>query len=360
MIDRTFTHKLLSPDAVAPSRDGLEVVGVFNPGVAEFDDQVVIIARVVERPVASEPGHVASPRLDEHGTLFVDQLPEKDYDLSDRRTVRHKVTGLKRLRFISHLRVFRSTDGKTVDPTPGPVILPDGPYETFGIEDPRITPIGDIYYITYVAVSARGVCTSLISTTDFATFHRHGIILAPDNKDVTLFPEKLLGDYLMMHRPMPAIQFAEPAIWLSRSHNLLHWGAHEHLVGGDPGGQRLGGGTPPIRTRDGWLIVYHAKRHLSDAPNGEKRFEYVAHAMLLHPDNPRTVVGYAEAPIMVPQEDFEKTGFVDRVVFPTGIVERDDQFYVYYGAADEHVAVCGFDRKSLLAACSPAEKAETV
>jgi predicted GH43/DUF377 family glycosyl hydrolase len=356
MIDRTFTHKLISPDAVPPSRDGLRVVGVFNPGVTEVNGEIVIVARVVEQPTDTQPGHVASPRLDDHGTLIVDQLPEDEYDTTDRRTVRHLATGMKRLRFISHFRVFRSPDGRSIAADSGPAVLPEGPYESFGIEDPRVTPIGDIFYITYVAVSERGVSTSLISTTDFLTFHRHGIIFAPDNKDVVLFPERVFGDYMAMHRPMPAIPFAEPAIWLSRSHSLLHWGAHEQLGIDNADRKRIGGGTPPLRTRDGWLVLYHSKRLLPDGKDGGKRFEYVAHAMLLHPDNPREVIGLADEPIMVPQEPFEQKGFVDGVVFPTGIVERDDRFLVYYGAADEHVAVCGFDRKSLLSACAPVVK----
>ncbi|MEM0913882.1 MAG: hypothetical protein AAGK09_04650 [Planctomycetota bacterium] len=361
MPDRTFTHKLVSPADLAPSRDGLEVIGVFNPGVAELNDETVIVGRVVERPTDTHPGYVASPRLDEHGTLLIDELPEAQYDLSDRRTVTHRVDGSRRLRFISHFRVFRSADGKSIDdPSNAVVVLPEGPYETYGIEDPRVTQIGDLFYITYVAVSPRGVCTCLMSTTDFVTFHRHGIVLPPDNKDVVLFPEKLLGDYVAIHRPMPMIKFAEPAMWLARSQNLMQWGAHERMQGTDLGGLRIGGGTPPVRTRDGWLIIYHAKHDLPDAPNGEKRFEYVAHAMLLHPDNPRTVVGMATAPIMTPQEDFETHGFVDGVVFPTGIIERDEQFWVYYGAADEHVAVCGFDRRELLAACEPLEQAAEV
>ncbi|MEM1209367.1 MAG: hypothetical protein AAGI54_08875 [Planctomycetota bacterium] len=361
MIDRTFTHRLISPADVSPSREGLRVVGVFNPGVAELNGEVVIVARVVEQPTDTQPGFVASPRLDEHGTLLVDHLAEDEYDLSDRRTVLHKTTAAKRLRFISHLRVFRSPDGKSIDPSAEPTaLLPQGPYETYGIEDPRVTQLGDLFYITYVAVSPRGVCTCLMSTTDFVTFHRHGIILPPDNKDVVLFPEKLLGDYVAIHRPMPAIKFAEPAMWLSRSQNLLHWGAHERMDAADVGGLSIGGGTPPVRTRDGWLIIYHAKRNFPDAPDGEKRFEYVAHAMLLHPDNPRQVVGMASMPIMLPAEPFETHGFVDGVVFPTGIVERDDEFYVYYGAADEHVAVCGFDRRGLLAVCEPLEQSAAV
>ncbi|MEM6333937.1 MAG: glycosylase [Planctomycetota bacterium] len=364
MLERTFTNPLIRPADLAPSREGMRVVGVFNPGVAEHDGQVVIVARVVEAPVDVPEDVVGSPRLDHHGTLAVDHLPADEYDLSDRRTVFRKADGLKRLRFLSHFRVFFSEDGKSVTPEAienAIVIQPEGPYETFGIEDPRITRIGDLAYITYVAVSPRGVCTSLMSTTDFKSFHRHGIVFAPDNKDVVLFPERLLGDYIALHRPMPAIKFSEPAMWVSRSQNLLHWGGHERLVSdGDEGvsvGLRYGGGTPPIRTRDGWLMIYHVKHELPDAADGGKRFRYVAHAMLLHPDNPSRVLGASVEPVMKPEEAFERRGFVDDVVFPTGIVEREGVFYVYYGAADEVTAVCGFDRVELLEACSSAEPA---
>ncbi|MEO0587264.1 MAG: hypothetical protein AAF078_06445 [Planctomycetota bacterium] len=364
MLERSFTNLLIRPADLEPSREGMRVVGVFNPGVAEHDGQVVIVARVVEAPIDVPEGVVGSPRLDHHGTLMVDHLPAADYDLSDRRTVFRKADGLKRLRFLSHFRVFMSADGRSVTPEAiqsATIIQPEGPYETFGIEDPRITRIGDLAYITYVAVSLRGVCTCLMSTTDFKSFHRHGILFAPDNKDVVLFPEKLLGDYVALHRPMPAIKFSEPAMWVSRSQSLLHWGGHERLVSDDAEGESLGkhygGGTPPIRTREGWLIIYHVKHPFPDAPDGGKRFRYVAHAMLLHPDNPSRVLGASVEPVMEPSEAFERSGFVDDVVFPTGIVERDGAFYVYYGAADEVTAVCAFDRVSLLEACTSAEPA---
>ena len=90
---------------------------------------------------------------------------------------------------------------------------PDGTsfaFEEYGVEDPRITLIGDTYYITYVAVSRHGVSTALASTRDFKSFSRHGIIFCPENKDVMLFPEMIEGSYYALHRPNGATAFTKP------------------------------------------------------------------------------------------------------------------------------------------------------
>ena len=95
-------------------------------------------------------------------------------------------TSLLRLNFISHLRVIHSRDGREIGSIDGARFGPATEYEEFGVEDPRITKIGDIFYFTYVAVSRHGVATALASTKDFKSFERHGIIFYPENKDVAL------------------------------------------------------------------------------------------------------------------------------------------------------------------------------
>lgn len=353
MLLRQFTARILKPADLSPTNPVMRVVGVFNPGAESFGDGVALVARVVEQVVEERAGYLSSPRYDDAG-LTVDWLKQEDCDCSDPRVYVSRADASVRLRFVSHLRVFISKDGRSVAPdTPAVTILPEGPYESFGIEDPRITKIGATYYITYVGVSPHGVCTRLMSTTDFTQFHRHGTIFCPDNKDVVLFPEKILAEYVALHRPMPSMRFSPPQVWLARSPDLLHWGNHQRLLGGDNAADhrdRVGGGTPPIRTDRGWLTLYHG----SDKKPGQTGAGvYTASAMILDTDNPARIIARSKGPVMRPEAPFERSGFVDNVVFPTAMLRREGLLFVYYGAADECLAVCGFDVQDVLDACEP-------
>lgn len=355
MLDRLFTHCMIRPDDITPSNDSMRVVGVLNPGAAAFGKGVVLLVRVVEEPVEKRDGILASPRVDPDKGTVTDWLKESDYKTDDPRLVTHNITGHLRLRFISYLKVVHSRDGKTPDSLDGPVITPQGPDEIYGIEDPRITQIGNTYYITYVAVSPFGISTALMSTIDFMSFRRHGTIFCPDNKDVVLFPEKVMGEYVALHRPSGSARFSPPEIWLARSPDLIHWGTHKRLLGADQSTlqDRIGGGTPPIRTREGWLSIYHrSEKSRRDAAVGV----YSGHTLMLDLDNPARVIGHSEKPVMSPAEPFERSGYVDNVVFPTGIVERDDAVLVYYGAADECVGVTAFSREALIDSATPTAK----
>lgn len=349
MLKRQFTHCMLRPADLQPLSEHTRVVGAFNPGVAEMGDDIVLLARIVEQPTEKREGYVASPGFGPGGDFGIDWLQAEEMDQSDPRKYVSKETGITRLRFFSYLKVFYSRDGKTVDRA-GASVMPQGRYEEYGIEDPRITRIGKTYYITYVAVSRHGVNTSLMSTTDFEHFTRHGIIFPPENKDVLLFPEKIVGDYLCMHRPVPCMQFTPPEMWLARSPDLVHWGAHEQLIGGGDSewaGDRIGGGTPPIRTREGWLTFYHGSER---AKAGQRVGAYTASLLLLDTQSPRNILAHSNGPVMKPEAEFELGGYVANVVFPTGVVERDDLLYVYYGAADQQTGVVAYRRSDVMGA----------
>jgi predicted GH43/DUF377 family glycosyl hydrolase len=122
-------------------------------------------------------------------------VAEVELDLADPRVVRRKADNLLRLTSISHLRLFRSPDGGSMNWVPGPILLPESPMEEFGIEDPRITEVDGVYRITYVAMSRYGAATALASTNDFVTFERHGAIFCLENKDVVLFSHEVAGQY---------------------------------------------------------------------------------------------------------------------------------------------------------------------
>lgn len=346
MIRRLRQKRLFGPEDVKPSSDRLEVVGVFNPGVVDTGDGVVVMARVAERARERRAGQVALPRWDlDWGKVTIDWVRETDVVFIDPRVVELKSTGLVRLTFTSHIRVLRSPDGWSFDTVEGARFDPQDRYEEFGVEDPRITPIGQTFYITYVAVSRHGAATALASTGDFTSFKRHGVMFPPENKDVVLFPETIGGEYIALHRPNPRTHFASPEIWLARSPDLVHWGAHETLLGGSAewNSGRVGAGCPPIRTERGWLEIYHGNQHTSRGVG-----PYAAGALLLDSDNPNRIAGHSPEPVVIPETDYEREGFVREVVFPTGVADRGETLVVYYGAADTAVGVVELSREEIL------------
>jgi beta-1,2-mannobiose phosphorylase / 1,2-beta-oligomannan phosphorylase len=326
----------------------MEVIGVFNPGAIATDSGVVILARVAERPLERRQGFTALPYWDmDTGAAAAEWVEDSELMPLDVRVVKRKSDGLVRLTFISHLRVLMSRDGRSPDTVAGARMDPAGPFEEFGVEDPRITLIDGVYYVTYVAVSRHGVATALASTSDFRNFQRHGIIFPPENKDVVLFPEKINGQYCALHRPNGATPFTRPEMWIAYSPDMKHWGAHEPLLGGteDWALGRIGGGAPPFRTELGWLEIYHGNnRRAADVGVGA----YCAGTLLLDLEDPRRIVGKTGV-IMSPQTEFERNGFVPDVVFPTGIVEQEQTLLVYYGAADTNLGIVEFLKSDLVA-----------
>src|SRR5215210_5401625 len=264
IVRRLFTQLLLRPEDVPASRDDFEVVGVFNPGAVRTADEVVLLVRVAERPRERRPGFTGLPRWDAAG-LTIDWVPDGELIAVDPRVVRRKADGLVRLTFTSHLRVVRCGDGRAVREVTEVTFLPQREVEEFGVEDPRITPLNDRFYFTYVAVSRHGPATALASTADFRTFDRHGVVFCPENKDVVLFPERIGGTFAALHRPVCGTPFTRPEMWIARSPDLIHWGAHAPLAvsGGEWQSGRVGAGAPPIRVPGGWLAIYHGNRHPS-------------------------------------------------------------------------------------------------
>ncbi len=340
MVRRRFQQLLIRPEDIVPSHDTLEVIGTFNPGVIEHDGDVVLLVRISERPRQRRSGFTALPRWQE-GRIVTDWMANQDIESPDARVVRRQADGLLRLTFTSHLCVVRSHDGRRIDTWETARLLPREDWEEYGIEDPRIVQLGDRYWITYVAVSRHGAATALLSTDDFVNFERHGIIFCPENKDVVLFPERIDGQYVALHRPTTAHPFCRPEIWLARSPDLFHWGSHQPLHGGttDWETDRVGGGTPPLRTEAGWLEIYHASRRTDVAGQVGA---YAAGAMLLDLEDPAHVIGHGRQPLWKPDMAYEFSGFVPQVVFPTGIVARDDTVQLYYGAADTFTAMVEF------------------
>lgn len=329
---RSPDNPIIKPKDIGPSAEYVEVISVFNAGVTRLEDEVILLLRVAERPISKHPDIVLAALYDVgQGRLATKEFSkdDADNDFSDPRLI-VTATGTY-LTSISHLRPARSKDGVNFEIGRTPAIAPANDYETFGIEDPRISLIDGTYYINYVAVSPLGITTCLASTKDFSSFERHGVIFCPDNKDVVIFPERIDGRYYALHRPVSNL-FAKQDIWIADSHDLRCWGNHRCLMATREGSWdqvKIGASAVPFRTPDGWLEVYHGV----DVNN-----RYCLGAVLLDGREPWKVLARSKEPIFEPQTDYECDGFFGNVVFSCGLLCEDDKLKVYYGAAD--TALC--------------------
>lgn len=343
MITRFPENPLITPNDVKPSSDDLEVMCAFNAGATILDGKTVLLLRVAERPV-QEDGYVATAVIDRDHPgrykILRIRLDDPDLVFDDPRVFTWQ--GCVYLTSISHLRMAVSADGHQFDVAGAPTLMPEGPFEEFGIEDPRIVHLDGAYYVNYSAISPRGVATSLARTQDFRTFERLGIIFAPDNKDIAIFPEKIGGRYWCFHRPSMK-HIGQPSVWMASSPDLLDWGRHRHVLGVRPGkwdSERVGCGAYPVKTSEGWLEIYHGA-------NEDTR--YCSGAVLLDLDEPWRVIARSDEPLLEPEVEYETRGMMPNVVFSNGLVERGGgEVDLYYGATDETTCGATMDVQAVL------------
>lgn len=332
-IFRSEKNPIIKPEDVKPSRPDFKVVGVFNSGVTRFGGKILLLMRVAETPINNNPKIECIPLLDlKTGKLVIKELNKSDstIDFSDPRIIR--TPSGQYLTSISHLRIARSKNGIDFEIDKKPSMFPENKYERFGIEDPRITKIDGRFYISYSAVSdITGVAVCLASTDDFITFTRHGVIFAPDNKDVAIFPERINGKYFALNRPVSA-EFGVRDMWISESADLCCWGNHRRLMGAresywDNG--RIGCGAVPFRTEEGWMEIYHGS---------SKDSRYCLGTVLLDAHQPWKIIARSKKPIIEPEMDYELNGFFRNVIFTCGALYEQGIVKIYYGAADTCIA----------------------
>jgi len=341
-------NPIITQADVKPTIPDWEVLSAFNAGAIQFGDEILLLMRVAERP-KNDGGRVMIPIMDfEEGTAKLKVLQfgieEDNIDLSDPRVI--VFPGRIYLTSISHLRLARSRDGRHFTVDEKPALYPDQPYEAYGLEDPRISKVGDTYYVVYKGVAPTGITQCLASTKDFVNWEKHGIMLPPENMDAMLFPEKVDGLYAALHRPYPKMM-GTPNMWVAYSPDLLHWGDHKFLLGTAAGtweGGRIGGGAVPFMTDRGWLEIYHAA-----TPDDR----YCLGAVLLDKDRPEKALAKSPEPILQPEAPYETSGFKPNVVFTCGAVVRDDTVTIYYGASDEVMAAADLSVKEILDSLEP-------
>ena len=309
---RSKDNPLIEPKDIKPSRDDFEVIGVFNAAVARLQNEVILLLRVAEKPICRDPDVVLTPVYDIDKRDFVIKDFSKKNPQTDFSDPRLIITPDETyLTSISHLRVARSKNGINFEIENTPILLPENEYETFGIEDPRISLINGIYYMTYVSVSPLGITTSLASTKNFNSFERLGVIFYPDNKDVVLFNESINGKYYALHRPVSSL-FAKRDIWIAESNDMICWGNHRRLMGPDKNrwdNKKIGAGAVPFKIEQGWLEIYHGV----DQDN-----RYCLGAVLTDAKEPWKIAARTTEPIFQPKTPYDCNGFFGNVVFSCG------------------------------------------
>ena len=287
--------------------------------------------------------------------------------------------------YISRIGLAVSEDGFNFERVSNePLIKPEKDYDKWACEDPRVTKIGETYYITYVALAQRirkegkparkiahfpNYQTALLTTKDFVHFKRHGIITPKDsdNKDVVIFPEKVNGKFVIIHRPhrwcknwfndplskkikvdLP-VKYEDlpqrPGIWIAYANDLTKdWFGHKLIIRSVyDNDKKTGAGPPPIKTDKGWLFIYH--RVSRDA---EKDTIYTTGVALLDLKNPSRVLAKIPYDILKPEMEYEIKGDVNKVVFSTGAIIKEGTLFVYYGAADKRCAMATIKLKEIL------------
>ncbi len=286
---------------------------------------------------------------------------------------------------------YAKTDGpcNVIERRDQALINRDFDYESRGVEDARIVKIEGTFYITYAAYDGSNVMGALATSKDLVTIEKHGIItpkitykdyeryalcngnklnpkyhhyyrlyeemgLIADelrflkDKDVVLFPRKIKGKFVMLHRIWPGIQIVYFEAWSEL--NDLFWKKYiENLTDYivlDPKGpfevNYIGAGCPPIETAEGWLLIYHG---VQETTTGRT---YHAKAALLELDKPEVEIARLNLPLFSPTKQWEIEGEVNDVVFPTGHALFGEDLYIYYGAADKHKAVAKMNINELL------------
>jgi predicted GH43/DUF377 family glycosyl hydrolase len=268
-----------------------------------------------------------------------------------------------------------------------PILYPQYEYEKQGVEDPRIVKIDDTYYLTYTAYDGINALGALALSKDLVTWEKRGLIspqysyeefkhlaesreeisekyfryngkyIVPKikgkkvviwDKNVISFPRRINGKLFFLHRIKPDIQIISVTDLSELTHNFwdnvfLHFtdyilisSMYDHEV------SYVGGGCPPIETEKGWLIIYHGVHDTIDG------YMYCACVLLLDLKNPCLEIARLPYPLFKPEYEYELYGNVNNICFPSGAQITNDRLYIYYGAADEHIACASVSLSELL------------
>lgn len=238
------------------------------------------------------------------------------------------------------------------------LISPDREFDYYGCEDPRVTKLGDTFYIFYTALggypfSAETIKVAVALSKDLETITEKHLVTPFNAKAMALFPEKINGKLVALltvntDRKPSDICVAEfdnpediwsPEYWNVWNENIDSHKLHIRRLQDD----HIELGAPPIKTDKGWLVVYsHVQRY------GKPDQVFGTEVLLLDKENPRNIIGRTKGPFMAPETYYEEVGQVAHIIFPSGAMIRKDHLDIYYGAADTHCAVASIPLENLL------------
>ncbi|MBC8170302.1 MAG: glycosidase [Anaerolineae bacterium] len=230
--------------------------------------------------------------------------------------------------FISHIGYAVSADGLVWNRLENPVLSPHNGREDYrGVEDPRVTPLDDAFYMCYTAYGANGNYPMIARSENMITWTDVAPLEKTENKDHVLFPEKIGGRYAILHR-------RRPHIWIAYSDDLMTWTDHTIIMSPKPdsnwASKSIGANGLPVKTPHGWLLFYHGY---------DERHIYCHSVALLDLDNPAQVIHHPQTTIMEPTETWEIRGDVPNVVFSCSNNVVGDDLYFYYAGADRLIGL---------------------
>ncbi|MHB1330711.1 MAG: glycoside hydrolase family 130 protein [Minisyncoccota bacterium] len=244
-----------------------------------------------------------------------------------------------------------------------PFITPEMDFEKYGCEDPRVTKLGNKYFIFYTALSnypfnADGIKVALAISKDMKTIEEKHLVTPFNAKAMALFPEKINGKYAALvtidtDRPPSNIAYAEfdklEDMWSPTYWNKWYKEKDSHIINFHrQGDDHIELGAPPIKTKAGWLVIYSHINHY-----GHDNATFGIEAVLLDKKNPQLMIGRTKGAFLVSELYYETTGMVPDIVFPSGALVKGSNLEIYYGAADTHSCRATINLNDLLKSMVP-------
>jgi predicted GH43/DUF377 family glycosyl hydrolase len=280
--------------------------------------------------------------------------------------------------WISRIFLATSSNGLDFEINPSPLISPETEWESKGCEDPRVTQIGDKFWMSYTAFDGITARSAIATSSNLYDWQKHGLIFPylkhPQREDLpkewhksaALFPETFNSKYLLF--------FGDNHIWSASSDDLINWASKKQPIISPREGffdaAYVEMGPPPIKTEKGWLVLYHG----IDTFNESRA--YRLGAVLLDSDNPLAITWRSKTPILEPTETYERVGLIDLVpggysslrnmtdiditnlanknqlptaVFCCGAIKEGNIIRIYYGAGDTRICAASVDLDTIFA-----------
>ncbi len=328
------------------------VLGAFNPGFTRLPNGhlllMVRVAEALKTPIVGDEIHTI--RWDKTEGYTLDGYPVKDADVSDPRSFRlknfhSKVIALTSLSWL--LPVELDASGREIiEIHYDKAIQPTQSYQEYGIEDPRISRVGSSYFMTTCSASAERHSTTLYESKDGLNYELSGIILDHQNKDMLIFEGKIRDKFYALTRPLGELYFPYapqsnynpgPAIHMATSPDCLHWKPCDEPFlrpkRNSLSNMKIGGGTQPILTPKGWVMLYHGVEAVGNIGI------YRTFWALLDKDNPLDILElHDDEPLLEADPaltlHIKEQIYLENVVFTTGIVDGGESFIIASGELD--------------------------